>query len=89
MQSTGSMADIMAEKNGDNPVESKETKNTQSSEKESLVIASKTRAYIKDCGCMVSPEALEEFNRRVYELLDKAIHRTKENKRTTLRPHDF
>lgn len=58
-------------------------------EKESLLVASKTRSYIKEQGCMVSQDALEELNRQVYRLLDEAIRRTRENKRTTLRPHDF
>ncbi|MBX7056886.1 MAG: hypothetical protein K1X75_02390 [Leptospirales bacterium] len=57
--------------------------------KETLLIASKTKAYIKDQGCMVAGDALDELNRKVYELINNAVKRTKENKRTTLRGHDF
>ncbi|MCB1168707.1 MAG: hypothetical protein KDK25_00150 [Leptospiraceae bacterium] len=60
-----------------------------SEEKEQLVVASKTRAYIKSQGCMVSADAVEQLNKKVYELIDAAIQRTKDNKRSTLRPHDF
>lgn len=38
---------------------------------------------------MVSADAIDEINKKLYELLDKAIQRTKDNKRTTLRPHDL
>lgn len=60
-----------------------------SEEKEQLVVASKTRAYIKSQGCMVSADAVEQLNKKVYELIDAAVQRTKDNKRSTLRPHDF
>ncbi|MCB1164832.1 MAG: hypothetical protein KDK37_01885 [Leptospiraceae bacterium] len=60
-----------------------------SEEREQLVVASKTRAYIKSQGCMVSADAVEELNKKVYELIDQAVKRTKDNKRSTLRPHDF
>ncbi|MDH5657237.1 MAG: hypothetical protein OEZ34_15100 [Spirochaetia bacterium] len=57
--------------------------------RESLVIASKCKAYIKNAGCMVSSDAMEALSEKVYEILDQAVKRTKENKRTTLRPHDL
>ncbi|MCB1137931.1 MAG: hypothetical protein KDK23_04210 [Leptospiraceae bacterium] len=60
-----------------------------SEEKEQLVVASKTRAYIKSQGCMVSADAVEQLNKKIYELIDAAVQRTKDNKRSTLRPHDF
>ncbi|MBI39267.1 MAG: hypothetical protein CMF59_06685 [Leptospiraceae bacterium] len=60
-----------------------------SEEKEQLVVASKTRAYIKSQGCMVSADAVEELNKKVYAIIDAAVQRTKDNKRSTLRPHDF
>lgn len=59
------------------------------SEKEMLLVASKTKNYIKEQGCMVSADALDELNERIYRLLDEAVRRTKENKRSTLRSHDF
>jgi hypothetical protein len=58
-------------------------------ERESLIVASKTRAYIKSLGCASSGEAIDEINRKVYEMIDAAVKRTKENKRSTLRPHDL
>lgn len=60
-----------------------------SQEQETLIVASKTKAYIKSQGCMVSADAVDEINKKLYEMLDKAIQRTKDNKRTTLRPHDL
>jgi len=58
-------------------------------ERVSLIVVSKAREYIKSKGCIVSQDAIGELNNKVYELLDSAIQRTKDNKRTTLRPHDF
>jgi hypothetical protein len=58
-------------------------------EKDSLVIASKCKNYIKNAGCMVSADAMDALSSKVYAILDQAIKRTKENKRTTLRPHDL
>lgn len=58
-------------------------------EKDALIVASKTKAYIKNLGCMVSADALDELNKKIYDLIDAAVKRTKENKRSTLRSHDF
>ena len=60
-----------------------------SEERETLIVASKTKAYIKNLGCMVSADALDELNNKIYELIENAVKRTKENKRSTLRSHDF
>ncbi len=57
--------------------------------KETLVVISKVKAFIKDQGCMVSGDTAEALNRKVCELLTNAVARTKENKRSTLRPHDL
>ena len=57
--------------------------------KETLVITSKTKAYIKEKGCMMSSDAIGALNEKVYDLVEKAVNRTKENKRSTVRPHDF
>lgn len=59
------------------------------SDRENLVVASKTRAYIKSKECMMSADALEELNKRVYALLDEAMKRTRSNKRSTIKAHDF
>lgn len=57
--------------------------------KESLIVSSKTRAYIKSLGFNASQDALDRINDLVYELIEKGTERTKENKRSTLRPHDL
>ena len=59
------------------------------SEKESLVVTSKTKAYIKEKGCMVGGDVLDALNDKVRELLDKAVKRAKDNKRSTLRSQDL
>jgi histone H3/H4 len=56
---------------------------------ESLIVASKAKNIIKNHGCMVAGDALDELNRKVHRLIEDAVKRTKENKRSTVRPHDF
>lgn len=60
-----------------------------SDERVSLIVVSKAKEFIKSQGCIVSADAITELNNKVYELLTVAVKRTKDNKRTTLRPHDF
>ncbi len=60
-----------------------------SDERASLIVVSKAKEYIKSQGCIVSADAIGELNNQVYRLLDEAVKRTKDNKRTTLRPYDF
>ena len=57
--------------------------------KESLVVASKVKAYIKSKKMMTSSDALGALNCQVYDLLDAAIARTKANKRSTVKPQDL
>jgi hypothetical protein len=57
--------------------------------KESLIVASKVKAYIKGKGMMTSADALEAISDRVYCMLDKAAERTKANRRSTLKPQDL
>ena len=57
--------------------------------KESLVVASKVKAYIKSKKMMTSSDALGALSCQVYDLLDKAIARTKANKRSTVKPQDL
>jgi hypothetical protein len=38
---------------------------------------------------MVSGELVENLSNEVYSLLDKAVNRTKANKRSTVRPQDL
>jgi hypothetical protein len=57
--------------------------------KESLVVASKIKAYVKSKKMMTSADALVAISDRVYCMLDKAIERTKANRRSTLKPQDL
>jgi hypothetical protein len=57
--------------------------------KESLVVASKIKAYIKSKKMMTSSDALGAINDRLYCMLDKAAERTKANRRSTVKPQDL
>jgi len=57
--------------------------------KESLIVASKVKAYIKSKKMMTSSEALEAISDAVYDMLDKAIVRTKGNRRSTVKAQDL
>ena len=57
--------------------------------KESLVVTSKVKAYIKSKKMMTSSDAIGALNCEVYKLLDAAIARTKANKRSTVKPQDL
>ena len=57
--------------------------------KESLVVASKIKAYIKSKKMMTSSDALGAISDKVYCMLDDAIARTKANRRSTVKPHDL
>jgi len=56
--------------------------------KESLVVASKVKAYIKSKKMMTSSDALEALNENIYNMLDAAIVRTKGNRRSTVKAQD-
>ena len=57
--------------------------------KESLIVASKVKAYVKSKKMMSSSDMLSNLNCQVYCLLDAAIARTKANKRSTVKPQDL
>ena len=57
--------------------------------RESLVVASKVKAYIKSKKMMTSSDALCAISDKVYALLDDGIARTKANKRSTVKPQDL
>lgn len=57
--------------------------------KESLIVASKVKAYIKSKKMMTSSEAIEAISDKVYDLLDSAIIRTKANRRSTVKAQDL
>ena len=57
--------------------------------KDSLIVASKVKAYVKSKKMMTSADALVAISDRVYCMLDKAAERTKANRRSTLKPQDL
>jgi len=57
--------------------------------KDSLIVASKVKAYIKSKKMMTSADALGAISDKVYCMLDAAIARTKANRRTTVKPQDL
>ena len=56
--------------------------------KESLVVASKVKAYIKSKKMMTSSDAIEAVSDNVYKILDAAMARTKANRRSTVKAQD-
>jgi hypothetical protein len=64
-------------------------KKAKSSKKEVLVVASKVKAYVKSKGMMSSSDAIAALNDCVYALLDAGIKRTKENRRSPVKPQDL
>ena len=57
--------------------------------KESLIVASKVKAYIKSKKMMTSSESLGALSDKVYAILDGAITRTKANRRSTVKAQDL
>ena len=57
--------------------------------KESLIVASKVRAYIKAKKCLTSSEALEALSCCVACILDEAVERAKANRRSTVKAQDL
>jgi hypothetical protein len=57
--------------------------------RESLIVASKVKAYIKSKKMMTSSDALEAVSDQVYDMLDAAIARTKANRRSTVKAQDL
>ena len=54
-----------------------------------MVVGSKVKAYIKSKDAKTSGELLDELNKNVAALLDKAIARCKGNGRTTVKANDL
>ncbi|GBF50823.1 hypothetical protein LPTSP4_23500 [Leptospira ryugenii] len=61
----------------------------ETTSKETLIVASKVKAYIKSKGFMTAGDAIEGLNEEIYRLIDRALERTASNKRTTARATDF
>ena len=57
--------------------------------RDSLVVASKVKGYIKSKGMMTSSEVMDALNESIYSALDKATARTKANGRKTVRAQDL
>ena len=57
--------------------------------KDSLIVASKIKAYIRSKKMMTSSDALGALNDKLYGMLDCAITRTKANRRSTVKPQDL
>ena len=58
-------------------------------QRESLVVASKIKAYIKSKDMMTSAEALDAVSGEVYALLDGAVARAQANRRSTNKAQDL
>ena len=56
---------------------------------EPLVIASKAKDVLRKAGVRTAGDALDGLNGYVYWLLEQAAKRAKQNKRETVRAHDF
>jgi hypothetical protein len=57
--------------------------------KESLIVTSKIKAYVKSKKMMTSSDAIAAINDAVYAMLDAAVARTKANRRSTVKPQDL
>ena len=57
--------------------------------RESLIVASKVKAYIKSQDMMTSSEALEAISENLYAMLDSAIKRAAANRRSTVKAQDL
>lgn len=57
--------------------------------REVLIVASKVKDYIKSKGLQSSGEVVPALSEKIYEMIDEAAERTKDNKRATMRPHDL
>ena len=59
------------------------------SQKEMLLVGSKTKEALKSTGLNVSSEALEKLNEKVYALIKEAQERCVNNGRKTVKAPDF
>ncbi len=57
--------------------------------RDSLIVASKVKAYIKGKKMMSSSESLDAINEKLYGMLDAAAARTKANRRSTIKAQDL
>jgi len=64
-------------------------KGGKKSARESLVVASKVKGYVRGKGLIASGELIGAVNDAVHCMLDKAAERTAANRRSTVRPQDI
>ncbi len=67
----------------------KKSAKRRTSKREVLCVGSKVKAYVKSQGMKSSGDLIESVSGKVHEILDAAIARTTENRRSTVRPHDL
>ena len=58
-------------------------------QRDSLIVASKVKAYIKSKKMMTSAEAIGALSEKVYCILDCAAARTQANRRSTVKAQDL
>jgi hypothetical protein len=63
-------------------------KKTRAARRETFVVASKVKSYVREKGYNVASDLVVELSRRAQELLDRAGTRCKNNGRRTVRPFD-
>ena len=57
--------------------------------RETLVVVSKIKEYVKEKGLQTSETAVEALSEAVRELLDKAVKRAQGNSRQTIKDRDI
>jgi hypothetical protein len=57
--------------------------------RETLVVASKVKNYVRGKGYIASGDLIASLNDAVHHLLDHATERTTANRRSTVRPQDI
>ena len=67
----------------------KKSAKRRTGKREVLCVGSKVKAYVKSQGMKSSGDLIESVSGKVHEILDAAIARTTENRRSTVRPHDL
>jgi len=62
---------------------------TKGRSRDTLVVASKVKAYMKSKKMNTSAEAISQLSNQVYMMLDNAMNRTKANGRKTIKSQDI
>jgi hypothetical protein len=57
--------------------------------RESLVVGSKCKDFIRSKNLMAAGDLLDAISDKVYAMLEEASSRVEANKRSTMRPHDL